>query len=63
LQSLYQGKDTKVSSFAGISYGMQAPVFLLAKFTFPFIVLQLREGKQCFLPKILQGMETQRGSE
>jgi hypothetical protein len=39
-------EDTRVSSFARISYGVQAPVFLLAKFTFQFSLPQVRKAKQ-----------------
>jgi hypothetical protein len=49
LQSLNNGKDTKVSSFTRISYGAQEfAVFLLAKFTFHSIGIPVSESKQAF---------------
>jgi hypothetical protein len=45
-----KGKETKVSSFAMISYGaLRLPYSSLAKFTFHFLVSQL--GRQASLPK------------
>jgi hypothetical protein len=46
-------KDTEVSSFTRISYrARELPVFLLAKFTCPFFMLQVRKARLAFLLQV-----------